>query len=121
MSIINQIGKAMSKFLDDIENAIKTIHLSHGVDNRTLKIVPSFSFDTTLMVPSWAKTISFVINNPKPKLEVTPSAWVPLLSPRVYYQKSLKEIGLNLKMMSCDYIQNGLETWLLWKLVIILI
>jgi len=52
MSIINQIGKAMSKFLDDIENAIKTIHLSHGVDNRTLKIVPSFSFDTTLMVPS---------------------------------------------------------------------
>lgn len=36
MSIINQIGKAMSKFLDDIENAIKTIHLSHGVDNQTV-------------------------------------------------------------------------------------
>ena len=36
MSIINQIGKAMSKFLDDIENTIKTIHLSHGVDNQTV-------------------------------------------------------------------------------------
>jgi hypothetical protein len=36
MSIIHKLGSIMSKFLDDIENTIKTIHLSHGVDNQTV-------------------------------------------------------------------------------------
>lgn len=36
MLTFKELRNAMSKFLDDIENTIKTIHLSHGVDNQTV-------------------------------------------------------------------------------------
>ena len=36
MLTFKELGKIMSKFFDDIEAAIKNIHVNHGVDNETV-------------------------------------------------------------------------------------